>query len=113
MVHIYYHIYATDGVESIIDEQLSLIKKHFDFPYILNVGISIANDNSSIDYIINKFDNIRDVRSKGNEFVTLELIEKDKQKFGDSDYILYIHTKGCIKTRFRKCSKLETSYELF
>jgi hypothetical protein len=97
MVHIYYHIYAIDGVESIIDEQLSLIKKHFDFPYILNVGISIAEDNTSIDYIINKFEKIRDVRCKGNEFVTLDLIEKDKQKFGDSDYILYIHTKGASK----------------
>jgi hypothetical protein len=97
MVHIYYHIYAIDGVESIIDEQLSLIKKHFDFPYILNVGISIADDNISIDYIINKFEKIRDVRSKGNEFVTLDLIEKDKEKFGNSDYILYIHTKGASK----------------
>jgi hypothetical protein len=97
MVHIYYHIYAIDGVESIIDEQLSLIKKHFDFPYTLNVGISIADDNTSIDYIINKFEKIRDVRSKGNEFVTLDLIEKDKEKFGDSDYILYIHTKGASK----------------
>jgi hypothetical protein len=97
MVHIYYHIYAIDGVESIIDEQLNLIKKHFDFPYILNVGISIANDNTSIDYIINKFEKIRDVRSKGNEFVTLDLIEKDKEKFGDSDYILYIHSKGASK----------------
>jgi hypothetical protein len=97
MVHIYYHIYAIDGVESIIDEQLNLIKKHFDFPYILNVGISIADDNTSIDYIINKFEKIRDVRSRGNEFVTLDLIEKDKQKFGDSDYILYIHTKGASK----------------
>jgi hypothetical protein len=97
MVHIYYHIYAIDGVESIIDEQLDLIKKHFDFPYILNVGISIAEDNTSIDYIINKFEKIRDVRCKGNEFVTLDLIEKDKQKFGDSDYILYIHTKGASK----------------
>jgi len=97
MVHIYYHIYAIDGVESIIDEQLSLIKKHFDFPYILNVGISIADDNTSIDYIINKFEKIRDVRSSGNEFVTLDLIEKDKEIFGDSDYILYIHTKGASK----------------
>ena len=97
MVHIYYHIYAIDGVEFIIDEQLSLIKKHFDFPYILNVGISIAEDNTSIDYIINKFEKIRDVRCKGNEFVTLDLIEKDKEKFGDSDYILYIHTKGASK----------------
>ena len=97
MIHIYYHIYAIDGVESIIDEQLNLIKTHFDFPYILNVGISIADDNISIDYIINKFEKIRDVRSKANEFVTLDLIEKDKEKFGDSDYILYIHTKGASK----------------
>jgi hypothetical protein len=97
MVRIYYHIYAINGVESIIDEQLSLIKKHFDFPYTLNIGISIADDNTPIDYIINKFQNIRDVRSKGNEFTTLDLIEKDKEKFGDSDYILYIHTKGASK----------------
>jgi hypothetical protein len=97
MVHIYYHIYAIDGVESIVDEQLSLIKKHFDFPYILNVGISIADDDTPIDYIVNKFEKIRDVRARGNEFVTLDILEKDKEKFGDSDYILYIHTKGASK----------------
>jgi hypothetical protein len=97
MVHIYYHIYAIDGVESIVDEQLNLIKTHFDFPYILNVGISIANDNESISYLFEKFDNIRDVRAKGNEFVTLDILEKDKEKFGDSDYILYLHTKGASK----------------
>ena len=97
MVHIYYHIYAIDGVESIVDEQLNLIKTHFDFPYILNVGISIANDNESISYLFEKFDNIRDVRAKGNEFVTLDILEKDVDKFGDSDYILYLHTKGASK----------------
>lgn len=97
MVHIYYHIYAIDGVETIIDEQLNLIKNHFDFPYILNVGVSIANANQSITYILKKFENVRDVRAMGNEFVTLDLIEKDKEKFGDSDYILYIHTKGASK----------------
>lgn len=97
MVHIYYHIYAIAGVESIIDEQLNLIKVHFDFPYVLNVGISIANDNESISYLFEKFDNVRDVRAKGNEFVTLDVLEKDKEKFGDSDYILYLHTKGASK----------------
>jgi hypothetical protein len=99
MVHIYYHIYAIDGVESIIDEQLSLIKKHFDFSYILNVGISIADENKSISNILDILDKskVRDVRAKGHEFVTLDLIEKDKEKFGDSDYILYIHTKGASK----------------
>ena len=99
MVHIYYHIYAIDAVESIIDEQLSLIKKHFDFPYILNVGISIADENKSISNILDILDKskIRDVRAKGHEFVTLDLIQKDREKFGDSDYILYIHTKGASK----------------
>jgi hypothetical protein len=98
MVHIYYHIYATDGVETIIDEQLNLIKNHFDFPYKLSVGISIAEDNKSISHILNKFnDTVKDVRARGNEFVTLDLIEKDKNKFGDSDYILYLHTKGASK----------------
>jgi hypothetical protein len=99
MIHIYYHIYAIDGVEFIIDEQLSLIKKHFDFPYILNVGISIADENKSISNILDILDEskIRDVRAKGHEFVTLDLIQKDREKFGDSDYILYIHTKGASK----------------
>jgi hypothetical protein len=97
MVHVYYHIYAIDGVEEIIEEQLSLIKKHFDFPYTLNVGISIAKENQSISHILKMIDNLRDVRAMSNEFTTLELIEKDKEKFGNSDYILYIHTKGASK----------------
>ena len=101
MVRIYYHIYSIEGVESIIDEQISLIEKHFDFPYILNIGISISDDNPPTDSIIKKFYNynksnyiIRDVHLKGNEFVTLNLIEKDKEIFENSDYIFYFHTKG-------------------
>jgi hypothetical protein len=99
MVHVYYHIYAINGVESIIDEQLSLIKKHFDFPYTLNLGISIPEDNKSISNILDIIDksNVRDIRAKGHEFITLDLIQKDKEKFGDSDYILYLHTKGASK----------------
>ena len=97
MVHIYYHIYVIDGVESIVDEQISLIEKSFDFAYNLNIGISIADDNKSISHLFKKFSNIRDVRANGNEFVTLDLIEKDIEKFGDSDYILYLHTKGASK----------------
>ena len=97
MVHVYYHVYAIDGVESIIDEQLDLIKKNFDFPHILNVGISIADENKCTTNIINKFKHIRDIRAKGNEFTTIDLIEKDISKFGNSDYILYLHTKGASK----------------
>ena len=98
MVHVYYHIYAIDGVEQIIDEQLSLIKNYFDFPYILNVGISIAQNNISTASILEKVkSNLRDIRSNGNEWTTLDLIRKDSEKFGDSDYILYIHTKGASK----------------
>jgi hypothetical protein len=98
MIHIYYHIYAIDGVESIIDEQLSLIEKNFDFPYILNVGISIAQNNTSTTNILEKIKSkLRDVRNNGDEWTTLDLIRKDVEKFGDSDYILYIHTKGASK----------------
>ena len=100
MVHVYYHIYAIDGVEDIITEQLNLIKKHFDFPYNLHVGISIAKENQSTSHILSMIDNIRDIRAMGNEFTTLELIEKDKEKFGDNDYILYIHTKGASKQNY-------------
>lgn len=99
MVHIYYHIYAIEGVEPIIREQLELIKKHFDFPYKLNIGISIADSNKPICNILDIIDksNIRDIRANGHEFVTLDLIEKDKTYFKDSDYILYFHTKGASK----------------
>ena len=98
MVHVYYHIYAIDGVESIIDEQLNLIKNHFDFPYTLNIGISIANENQSTTNIVKKIkSNLRDIRSKGNEWTTLDLIRNDTENFGDTDYILYIHTKGASK----------------
>ena len=112
MVHVYYHIYAIDGVEDIITEQLNLIKKHFDFPYTLNVGISIAKENQSTSHILNMIDNIRDIRAMGNEFTTLELIEKDKEKFGDSDYILYIHTKGASKLNNVLYSNIKSWREL-
>lgn len=104
MIHVYYHIYSIDGVIPIVEEQLNLIEKFIDSPYILNVGISIADDNRSTDKLIEKFYNyqkpnyrIRDIRSKGHEMTTLELIDKDKNKFADSDYILYLHTKGASK----------------
>lgn len=107
MVHIYYHIYAIDGVDKIIDEQISLIQKHFNFPYELNIGISIGHPNYSTTNLLQLFKNIRDVRAFGNEFTTLDLIEKDKNKFGDNDYILYIHTKGSSKMNENYYKNLE------
>ena len=114
MVHIYYHIYAIDGVESIIEEQLSLIKKHINCPYILNIGISIADENKSISNILDILDKskIRDIRAKGHEFITLDLIQKDREKFGDSDYILYLHTKGASKFDDIDYSNIKTWREL-
>lgn len=106
MVHVYYHIYTTPGVESIIDEQMELIQKHFDFPYKLNIGISIANENTPSKPILDKIYGynkpnykIRDIRCKASEWVTLDLIQEDMKKFGDDDYILYIHTKGASKQK--------------
>ena len=115
MVRVYYHIYAVEGVEQILNEQLSLIDAHFNFPYILNIGISIGNDNKPNEWI---YDNIikrqkpnwkiRDIRANGNEFVTLDLLEKDKEKFGNSDYILYLHTKGASKINKPEYNNIES-----
>lgn len=117
MVRIYYHIYSIEGVESIIDEQISLIEKHFNFPYILNVGISISDDNPPTDSIIRKFHDynksnyiIRDLYPRGNEFVTLNLIEKDKEIFENSDYIFYFHTKGASKLKNKNKYKRESNW---
>lgn len=103
MVRVYYHIYAVEGVESIIDEQVSLIDTYFDFPYIMNIGITTTKENQRISQIIDKLYSynpnyrIRDVRIGGNEFTTLDLIELDKDIIADDDKILYLHTKGASK----------------
>jgi len=104
MVHVYYHIYAIEGIESIIDEQIQSIRKEFNFPYKLNIGVSIANEYISSRPLIEKIYNynnpnykIVDIRCKGNEFVTLDLILNDRQHFSDSDYVFYFHTKGASK----------------
>ena len=103
MIRIYYHIYVIDGVETIINEQLTLIKKYINQPHSLTIGISISKNNNSLDDIIKliyEYDTkiiIGDTKLMDNEFVTLNLIEKDKPSFDNTDFILYLHTKGASK----------------
>lgn len=103
MIRIYYHVYLIDDIESIINEQLTLIKKYINQPYSLTIGISISENNNSLDDIIKliyEYDSriiIGDTKLMGNEFVTLNLIERDKSLFDDTDYIFYLHTKGASK----------------
>jgi len=111
MIRIYYHIYAIEGVESIINEQLSLIQKYINQPHSLTVGFSISENNNSVDNIIKliyDYDSkiiIGDTKLMGNEFVTLNLIESDKSSFDDTDYILYLHTKGASKQNTNEYSE--------
>jgi hypothetical protein len=105
MIRIYYHIYAIDGVNSIIEEQLSLIETHFNFEHVINIGICLSEENISMDSInklINKYNKsnqivVCDIKNECNEFVTLDLIETHKSTFDDSDLIFYLHTKGASK----------------
>jgi hypothetical protein len=107
MIRIYYHIYAIDGVESIIEEQLSLMETHFNFEHIINIGICLSEENTPIDNIIklinkhNKSNQIVvcDIKNECNEFVTLDLIETHKSTFDDNDLIFYLHTKGASKQK--------------
>ena len=45
---------------------------------------------------------IRDIRCKATEWVTLDLIEEDKEIFSDIDFIFYFHTKGVTKINSEK-----------
>jgi hypothetical protein len=122
MIRIYYHIYAIEGVESIINEQLLLIKKYVNQPHSLTIGISLSEENTSIDNIaklINDYDSkaiISDIKIMDNEFVTLNLIERDKLTFDDSDYILYFHTKGASKqtdSTYPECIRWRNVMQLY
>jgi hypothetical protein len=107
MIRIYYHIYAIDGVESIIEEQLSLMETHFNFKHIINIGICLSEENIPIDNIIKLIDKynksnhivVCDIKNECNEFVTLDLIETHKSTFDDNDLIFYLHTKGASKQK--------------
>jgi hypothetical protein len=113
MIRIYYHIYVIDGVETIINEQLALLKKCINKPYSLTIGISISEENKSANSIIKFIRNynmdiiIGDIKMKDNEFVTLNLIEKDKEIFDNKDFILYLHTKGASKQNTDEYSESE------
>jgi hypothetical protein len=115
MIRIYYHVYVIDGVEAIINEQLPLIKKWIDHPYLLTIGISVAEEGKSADPIIKSIQDhnmntdviIGDIKTKDNEFVTLNLIQRDNQSFDDSDYILYLHTKGASRQKDPDYSRIK------
>ena len=113
MIRIYYHIYVIDGVETIINEQLTLIKKYINQPYSLTIGISISENNNLLDDIIKliyEYDTksiISDTKLMDNEFVTLNLIERDKSSFDNTDFVLYLHTKGASKQYTNEYSESE------
>jgi hypothetical protein len=103
MVRVYYHIYAIEGVEQIIEEQLSLIQKNFDFAYKLNIGICCSKENQNISKVFNILNGfginylLRDVRVGGNEFVTLDTMISDRNQLSEKDFVFYLHTKGASK----------------
>ena len=96
MIRIYYHVYAVDGVEEIIDEQLTLLDKIKE-PYELSVGLSISDTTFNYDHLLKKI-NPKIIKNNDNEFLTLNIIERDN--IDNNDYIFYFHTKGAsnIKT---------------
>ena len=98
MLKLYYHIYAIDGVLEVVKEQFSLIEKHFNFKYELNIGICKSNNidvlETLIEYLKTKKCTIRGIENCHSEWVTLNLIEGDKVTYNDNDIIVYFHTKG-------------------
>jgi len=93
MIRIYYHVYGIDGVDTIIDEQLTLLNAIKE-PFELNIGLSVSDESYDYDNILNNM-NPKIIRYKENEFLTLNLIQQDD--INDDDYIFYFHTKGASK----------------
>jgi hypothetical protein len=93
MIRVYYHLYAIDGVENIIDEQLTLLNKIKE-PFELTVGLSVSNESYNYDYLLDKV-HPSIIKCSENEFLTLNLIQQDEIE--DGDYIFYFHTKGASK----------------
>jgi hypothetical protein len=93
MIRIYYHVYAVDGVERIIDEQLTLLDKIKE-PYELSLGLSISDSQFDYSHLLSKI-NPKIIKNYDNEFLTLNLIEQDN--IDDDDFIFYLHTKGASK----------------
>ena len=101
MIRIYYHVYGIDGVDKIIDEQLTLLNEIKE-PFILNVGLSVSNEAYNYDNLLNKI-NPKIIKYKENEFLTLNLIQQDNIE--DDDYIFYFHTKGASKINIKLYEK--------
>jgi hypothetical protein len=105
MVYVYYHIYATEGVEELVTEQLALIQKHFTFEYKLNIGVSVSIDTiTNEQYNIEPLLNILPVKPRkckvnGQEFMTMYMIKEDATIFEDDDFIFTLHTKGITSSK--------------
>lgn len=93
MIKIYYHVYAVDNVEVILDEQLNLLQ-NIKIPFDLNIGLSISKNDFDYNHLLDII-NPTVINYADNEFLTLNLIEKDEIK--DEDFIFYLHTKGASK----------------
>lgn len=107
-VNVFYHIFSTDGVESIIDDQVDKLMKYKNiFNFFVNIDISncyVLND-----YISDKLrlltDNITYTTENKYELSTLSMMYKHALENGD--YYLYIHTKGASRIKGNNDYKYE------
>jgi|688.fasta_scaffold132874_4 hypothetical protein len=107
MIRIYYHIYTVRNCFDIVKKQLDLLKNSIEENFELNIiiltgkeqdkkskndsSVQIKNWLEKNDYKIRKFVDETEYR---NEWVTLDCILEDKEKFNSDDFILYFHVKG-------------------
>jgi hypothetical protein len=93
MIKIYYHVYGINGVDEIIDEQLTSLNEIKE-PFKLTVGLSVSNELYDYNHLLDKI-NPEVIKYNESEFLTLNLIQQDDIE--DDDYVFYFHTKGASK----------------
>lgn len=93
MIKIYYHVYAIENVETIVEEQLSLLQR-IKQPMELKIGLSVCRPDFDYRSLLNLI-SPHVINYEDNEFLTLNLILGDEIK--DEDFVFYLHTKGASK----------------
>jgi hypothetical protein len=93
MIKVYYHVYAIENVESIVEEQLSLLQR-IKQPMELKIGLSVCRPDFNYQPLLSVI-NPHIIGYEDNEFLTLNLILNDRIE--DEDFVFYLHTKGASK----------------
>jgi hypothetical protein len=114
-INVFYHIYLTDNVELIVEDQLNKLnslKKKYNIEFFININHNI-NTIKKYDELNTKLNNLTNnitfCEHNIYELSTLNLLQKHAFENNDN-YYLYIHTKGASRLKLNTENSIDYSY---